>query len=172
MRALLWIVAALALLCVAPPAGAQEAINRFDVRIGAERGGGNVVSEAINVTAEGDQIRRGIFRDLPRYYESDGARVRYQYDVLGVSRNGRDEPYETSADGNAFRIRIGDPDVLIEHGAHQYELCYRVRNQVRYFDSYDELYWNVTGTYCAFPIRAARATIVLPAGGRVTQYAD
>lgn len=165
LRALL---AALFALAFASPALAREQINLFDVLVEVERDGDIVVTETINVTAEGDQIRRGIFRDLPRYYERDGDRLRYDYDILSVERDGRRERYETDVDGNAFRVRIGDEDTLLAHGAHEYVIRYRVKNQVRYFDDYDETYWNATGNYWPFPILRARAVIVLPPGARIT----
>jgi uncharacterized membrane protein YgcG len=149
-------------------ASAEERIDRFDVTIDVQKDGDVVVTELIAVTAEGAQIRRGIFRDLPRYFENDGARLAYGYDVLGVKRDGRAEPYSTETEDNAYRIRIGDADVFLEPGPHAYEIRYRVRNQVRYFAGYDEVYWNATGNYWAFPILAARVSVVLPPGARVS----
>jgi uncharacterized membrane protein YgcG len=168
VRALFGALLALLTLAFVAPAMASEQIDRFDVVVNVERSGDIIVTETIDVTAEGVEIRRGIFRDLPRYYETAGDRLRFHYDVLSVKRDGEDERYETSTEGNAFRIRIGDADALLTHGAHEYELRYRVKNQVRYFDSYDELYWNATGNYWAFPIARARASIVLPSGARIT----
>jgi uncharacterized membrane protein YgcG len=162
------LVLALLTLTFTAPALAREQINLFDVAIEVEQDGDIVVTETINVTAEGDQIRRGIFRDLPRFYEGRSGRLAYQYDVLSVERDGAREPHDTDTEGNAFQIRIGDPEVLIEHGAHTYTLSYRVKNQIRYFDGYDEIYWNATGSYWAFPIERARATIVLPPGASIT----
>jgi uncharacterized membrane protein YgcG/predicted nucleic acid-binding protein len=171
MRATFALLAALLVLAVAAPARAAEQISRFDVLVEVETDGDIVVTETLDVVAEGVEIRRGIFRDLPRYYERDGERFLYDYDIVSVRRDGAEDAYETSTEGNAFRIRIGDEDVLLAHGAHAYELRYRVKNQVRYFDAYDEVYWNVTGNYWAFPILEARATVALPPGARVTQTA-
>jgi uncharacterized membrane protein YgcG len=154
------------LLVFSAPAFAIEQINRFDVLIEVERDGDIVVTETLDVTAEGVEIRRGIFRDLPRYYEN-GARYVYDYDVLSVTRDGQDEPYDTGTEGNAFRIRMGDEDVFLQNGPHRYELRYRVANQIRYFDDHDEIYWNATGNYWSFPIENARATIVLPPGAAI-----
>ena len=69
----------------------EEVINRFDVAIEVERDGDIVVTETINLTAENFRINRGIFRDLPRYYTQTegGDRLRYEYDVLSVRRDGR-----------------------------------------------------------------------------------
>lgn len=150
---------------------ADEVINRFDVGIKVEKDGDIVVTETINVTVEGREIRRGIFRDLPRYFDSDGDKLRYDYDVLSVQRDGRKEPYETSTEENVWRIRIGDPDVFLTREPHIYVIRYRVKNQIRYFESYDELYWNVTGNYWNFPILTATARVKLPGGAGLVQQA-
>lgn len=153
------------LMLVWPAAAlAAEQINSFDVDIDVQKSGDIVVSETINVTSEGSQIRRGIFRDLPRTYEKNGADLPYSYDVKSVERDGHRESYTIERVGNAFRIRIGDADVFLDNGVHEYEIEYTVKNQVRYFDGYDEVYWNATGNYWNFPITQARAIMRLPGG--------
>ncbi|WP_084420166.1 DUF2207 domain-containing protein [Henriciella litoralis] len=150
-------------------AAAQEEIISYDVAIDVETSGDIIVKETIDLRAEHNAINRGIFRDLPRYFENDGDKLRYDYKVIDVQRDGREEPYETTTEGNAWRIRIGDPDVRIPIGPHTYQIIYRVKNQIRYFDDYDELYWNVTGSYWQFPIQRARARITFPDGARMVQ---
>lgn len=164
MKLLRALFLALIALLFATPALATEQINLFDVAIKVERDGDIVVTETINVRAEGNEIRRGIFRDLPRYYEQDDVRYHYEYDILSIQRDNRREPYDTETEGNAYRIIIGDEDVYLDSGDHTYVIRYRVKNQIRYFPDHDELYWNVTGNYWAFPITQARATITLPRG--------
>ena len=163
---------ALFALLLAPAALAQEQINSFDAAIEVQRDGDVIVTETLRVTSEGQQIRRGIFRDLPRFYvDAENVRLAYGYHVLDIQRDGNDEPYTTETDGNAFRIIIGDEDVFLNNGVHTYVIKYEVKNQIRYFDSYDEIYWNVTGNNWNFPIAQARATFTLPAGANVTQTA-
>ena len=167
-----YLLGALAACLIVLAAGAEEKINRFDVGIEVRQNGDILVTETINVAVEGRDIRRGIFRDLPRYYADDlkpGDKLPYQYDVRRVRRDGRKEPYTIEHDGNAYRIRIGDADVLLDYGAHTYVIEYEVKNQIRYFDDHDELYWNVTGNYWLFPIEEALARITLPDGARVTE---
>ncbi|MDX2274052.1 MAG: DUF2207 domain-containing protein [Hyphomonadaceae bacterium] len=159
---------ALIALLFAAPAYAAEQINRFDVVIDVETDGDIFVTENINVTAEGNAIRRGIFRDLPRYYEREGERLPYEYEIESVERDGQSEPYDTTQEGNAFRIRIGEEDTFLDYGPHAYVIRYRVNNQVRYFADYDEIYWNATGNYWAFSIVRASATVNLPPGARIT----
>ena len=164
-------VLALSFLLWPAVAIAAERISDFDVTIDVAKSGDIAVTEKISVVAEGYQIRRGIFRDLPRSYEKGGRRYPFVYDVRRVMRDGKKEPYAIEKSGNAFRIRIGDKKVFLDRGPHHYEIVYNVKNQVRYFDDYDELYWNVTGTYWAFPIDHAIARIRLPDGAQATRKA-
>lgn len=166
-----YLLTGLAACLFAFAAAAEEKINRFDVGIDVQRDGDIVVTETIDVTVEGNQIRRGIFRDLPHYYEDDeieGNVLPYQYNVQSVTRDGEREPYQTTVDGNAFRVIIGDEDVFLTYGRHTYVIKYEVKNQIRYFDDHDELYWNITGNYWAFPIEEASARITLPNRAEVT----
>jgi len=172
MKLLRALFVALFALLLAPAALAREEITSFNADIEIQRNGDVIVTETLQVISEGSQIRRGIFRDLPRFYvDADNVRLAYGYRVLDIQRDGHDESYDTSTEGNAFRILIGDEDVLLDNGAHTYVIKYRVRNQIRYFDTYDEIYWNVTGNSWAFPIVHARATFTLPPGADATQTA-
>ncbi len=147
---------------------AAEEISQFDVAIEVETNGDIIVTETINVISEGNQIRRGIFRDLPRLHTQNGVEVPNRYDVLSIRRDGESEPYKKSTVGNAVRLRIGEAEIFLDNGPHVYEIRYRAKNQVRYFEGYDEIYWNATGNYWAFPIKKARATIRLPQGSQIT----
>jgi len=168
-----YLLSAIAACLLVLAASAEEKINHFDVGIQVEQDGDIVVTETINVAVEGNEIRRGIFRDLPRYYADDaidGNKLPYQYKVLRVRRDGQREPYDVSTDGNAYRIQIGDPDVFLDYGDHTYEIEYRIKNQIRYFNDQDELYWNATGNYWLFPIEEASARITLPKGAQVVGH--
>lgn len=145
-------------------ARAEERIANFDVTIETQKDGDILVTEKIAVLSEGYQIQRGIFRDLPRTYLKGARTLPYKYDVKSVTRDGNKEPFAIESDGNAYRIRIGDADVYLTNGRHIYEIAYEVQNQVRYFADYDEIYWNATGNYWAFPIDRASARIILPGG--------
>jgi uncharacterized membrane protein YgcG len=176
MRAVL----ALLLALIALPVLAQdsqsedttERITSFDSDITVARNGTLSVTETIAVYANGEQIRHGIYRDFPtRYTDKNGANVHVRFDVTRVTRDGHDEPYATESIDNGMRVKIGDKDTLIETGPHTYTLSYMTARQIGFFDTYDELYWNVTGNGWIFPIEKASATIHLPAGARIMQNA-
>ena len=152
-------------------ATAEEEIRSFDVVIDVERDGDIVITETIAVNVEGRDIRRGIFRDLPaEYADPDGTgTLPYQYKILSVRKDGVREPYERERNGNAMQIRIGDPDRYLDYREHVYEIRYRVKNRIRYFDDYDELYWNVTGSYWLFPIQSASVSVTFPDNPRLKE---
>jgi uncharacterized membrane protein YgcG len=155
------LLAALALLVPGAAAADERILSwRSDIDIRAD--GALDVTETIRVTVEGNQISRGIYRDFPTTYERDGRRVRVGFDVQGVARDGRPEPYATETAGNGKRVRIGDAEVYLPYGEHTYVIRYTTTRQLGFFDGYDELYWNVTGNGWAFPIDRAEAHIRLP----------
>jgi len=143
-------------------AWAEEKITSYDVKIDIQQDADFIITESINVISEGRNIRRGIFRDLPRFKLDDGAKIPYQYKILSVTRNERAEPFNQSSQNNAKQIRIGDPEYYLPRGPHNYVITYEVKNEIRYFDDFDEVYWNAIGTYWDFPIDKATATIRFP----------
>ena len=161
MRALLAIF--LALIALADPARAEERILRFASEVQVRPDSALDVTETIEVRAENVRINRGIYRDFPtRYRRRDGSRVRVGFELVSVSRNGLPEPSSLEPVANGVRIRIGDPERLIEPGDHRYVIRYHTTRQIGRFGDFDELYWNVTGNGWVFPIDLAEAQIRLP----------
>jgi uncharacterized membrane protein YgcG len=164
MSALRRCAVALALLLAASaPASAVERIIQFISDVTVLREGELIVVETIRVEAEGNVIRRGIFRDFPTVYRRpDGTRVEVGFHVESVTRNGTTENFALERLSNGIRVRIGSADRTIPRGQHTYVLRYRTTRQIGFFGDYDELYWNVTGTGWVFPIDMAEARITLP----------
>lgn len=151
---------------------AAEVINSFASDIVLDKSGAMTVTEAITVNAEGNRIRRGIFRDFPlTLKDADGRTVRVDFDVVSVTRDGGDEPWRTESISGGIRIYAGAEDVMLSYGRHQYVFTYRTNRQIRYFPEHDELYWNVTGNGWIFPILSATASVKLPEGVSATDTA-
>ncbi|WP_029076456.1 DUF2207 domain-containing protein [Kaistia adipata] len=153
------------LLALAPlaTAKAEERILRFVSDVDVQRNGDLLVTETIRVQAEGDEIRRGILRDFPTTYRDErGASVVVGFDVESVTRDGKDEPFAIESLANGKRVRIGSGDTLLDYGPHDYVIRYRTTRQIGFFDDFDELYWNATGTGWTFPIDVAETRITLP----------
>lgn len=127
------------------------------------------VTETITIRAEGERIRRGIYRDFPtRYRDAYGNSHEVAYEPLAVLRNDAREDFHTTETANGIRTYFGHPDRLLAPGIHTYTFRYRANRMLGFFDGYDELYWNVTGHEWAFPIDKASATVVLNFGGEPT----
>ncbi len=156
------LAAALSLLVVTP-ALAEERITNFVSDVQVQPDGALDVVETISLVSEGREIQRGIQRDFPtRYPGMIGGRVETGFDVVEVERDGRPEPYRLIGMHNGQRVRIGDADTLLPQGDHVYRIHYRTTRQLGYYRSFDELYWNATGTGWTFPIERAEARITLP----------
>ncbi|MGE8102934.1 DUF2207 domain-containing protein [Allorhizobium sp. NPDC080224] len=128
------------------------------------------VTETITVNAEGNEIRRGIFRDFPLYgRDARGLRQKVDFELISVARDGRPEASRTETVSGGIRIYTGSADVFLQPGEYTYTIAYRTGRQIRYFDDHDELYWNVTGNGWLFPIDRAGATVTLPEGALPTR---
>ncbi|MBW3096966.1 DUF2207 domain-containing protein [Pseudohoeflea coraliihabitans] len=167
------LLAGLLLICLAAgPAAAREAIEHFHAKILVLADGTLDVTETIRVRAEGRDIRRGIYRDIPvSHTDERGLRFDKGFEILAVSRNGDPEPHHIEWPGRFLRLYIGEEDTLLPPGSHTYSIRYQTTRQLRYFEDFDEIYWNVTGNFWAFPILAASAEIILPAGATAERLA-
>lgn len=70
-----------------------------------------LVNETIKVRAQGQDIKRGIYRDLPTRYEGEKTPV----SILSVTRNGRAIPYSTEMVNGQKRVYLGNMDQKIKH---------------------------------------------------------
>ncbi len=153
----------LLLIWMACGAQAEEVIRDYHADITVFPDASIEVTETITVNAEGNQIRRGIFRDFPLYaQDARGFRQKVDFELLSVERDGQPEANHTESITGGIRIYAGSGDVFLQPGEYTYTITYRTGRQIRYFDDHDELYWNVTGNGWLFPIDRAGATVTLP----------
>lgn len=153
----------LALICAALPTSAREQILNFHSDILVQADGTLDVTETIEVRAEGQNIRRGIYRDFPtRYRNRHGDQVVVDFEVVGVERDGKAEPWFTEELANGIRMNTGNDRFLPTPLTTSYRIRYRTSRQLGFFKEHDELYWNVTGTGWIFDIAVASARVQLP----------
>ncbi|GEO85059.1 MULTISPECIES: DUF2207 domain-containing protein [Alphaproteobacteria] len=173
MKAMLGLLTAVFLvLAAAGQSLAAEVIRDYHADIAVSSDATLTVTETITVRAEGQEIKRGIFRDFPLYAEdADGRRVEVDFNLLSVERDGEPEDYHTESITGGIRIYAGSADVFLDPGDYTYTITYTTGRQIRYFDDHDELYWNVTGNGWRFPILKASALVTLPGGATPTRTA-
>ncbi|MBJ6980035.1 DUF2207 domain-containing protein [Luteimonas sp. MC1895] len=157
-----WLLA-VALALSAAQAAAAERILAYDSVVEVRADGALDVTERIRVRAEGDAIRRGIYRDFPtRYTDRHGNNVVVGFDVVGVERDGRAEPWFTERESNGVRVSTGNDTLLPVPLDTTYTLRYRTTRQLGFFESHDELYWNAIGHGWDFPVETASVEVRLP----------
>ncbi len=153
---------------------ADERILDFHSDITVKQDGWIEVTETIRVRAEGDRIRRGIYRDFPtEYFDKLGNRYVVDFQPFAVLRNDAREPFKIVDYRNGVRTYFGRSDRFIDHGIHTYHFRYRAFRMLGFFEQHDELYWNVTGFDWAFPIDRGSASVRfdfdVPAGNIATE---
>jgi len=146
---------------------ADEAIEQFSSAVELSKDGSMQVTETIRVRGENRQIRRGIYRDFPLVFRDANNRERkVSFEVVSVTRDGQPEDYRLDSASRATRLYIGNANRFLGPGTFTYRITYRTDRQIRFFDTHDELFWNVTGNFWDFPILNSSAEFLLPDGAR------
>ena len=167
-------IACFVLFCITAQyhnACAQEQIDRFDSTVTINKDGSMHVREVIVVHAEGNQIKKGIYRELPLLYsgpaEYSGT---VPFTVTSASMDGTPlNPVETETRGDYIRVLMRGKQPLAT-GQHRFELEYDTSLHLRFYESNGELNWNATGVW-GFSIHKASCRIILPKGVNVQQTA-
>jgi hypothetical protein len=157
------------LLALAATASAQPRnwrVADFKDTISIAADGTALVSEKITLVFVGEW--HGIHRTIPVEYPGpQGTNYTLFLNVLSVEdENGNKLKYDSSKSGAYRDLKIYIPGAV--DTTRVVKIDYSVRNGVRFFDSYDEFYWNVTGNDWPVPIAHASAFVTLPenaAGG-------
>jgi uncharacterized membrane protein len=134
------------------------------IAIGSD--GTALVSEKITLVFAGQW--HGIHRTIPVEYPGPhGTNYTLFVEVRSVTdENGNKLKFESSKSGDFRDLKIYIPGAV--DATRVVNIDYSVRNGVRFFDNYDEFYWNVTGNDWPVPIDHASAFVTLPenaAGG-------
>ncbi len=145
-----------------------EKILNYDIQIEVHTDRSITVTEYIEVNVTGDQIKRGITRNLPTRRNLNEESVKMKYQIIEVKKNGATEPYRKTSE-QGLMLYLGQKDVLLDPGVYQYKIKYRVADQIGFFDDYDEIYWNAIGNDVKFDIEQASCRIQLPAEAEIMQ---
>ncbi|WP_428897332.1 DUF2207 domain-containing protein [Parelusimicrobium proximum] len=149
-----------------PSFAQRERIYEFSSHMTVSADSSAVITERITLYADHQEIRRGIYRVLPRTFQDNKIKGYMNYTVLSLKRNGLAEPYFTEREGNNLAVGFGN-DNYLDRGIHTYELTYKIDKAVGFFEDSDEIYWNVTGNDWDFIIDKADFSLTLPAGAEV-----
>jgi len=135
-------------------------ITDFKDSIAVNADGSALVSEKITLAFVGEW--HGIHRTIPIEYPGPhGTNYTLFVDVQSVTDEGGNKlKYESKKTGAYRDLKIYIPGAV--DTTRVVNIDYTVRNGIRYFDGYDEFYWNITGNDWPVPIDHASAFITFP----------
>lgn len=135
-------------------------ISDYSSSILIEENGTAVLTERITCVFVGEY--HGIYRRIPIEYPGpNGSNYTLFLEVLKVEdENGNKLETKISNKGEYRQLQIFIPNAV--DATKQVAITYRVLNAIRYFDDYDEFYWNVTGNDWPVPIDHAGAVVTVP----------
>src|SRR6202167_5691204 len=153
-------LATVLVLAASPGFARSWHVSNFQDTITVNPDGSAMVNETITLDFVGEF--HGIHRTIPIEYPGpNGTNYRLFVKVLSVTdENGAKLRYDSSNKGDYRDLTIYIPNAV--DTTRTVEIAYRVRNGTRFFDQYDEFYWNVTGNDWPVPIDHAAATVHLP----------
>ena len=149
------------ILLLAVPLHAKSwRIADYQDTIGINQDGRAVVRERITLVFIGEW--HGIHRTIPLDYPGPrGTNYRLFVDVRSITDgSGARLKYESHASNGDRDLKIYLPDAV--DTTKTVQIDYAVRNGIRFFDNYDEFYWNVTGNDWTVPIDHAGAFVNFP----------
>jgi uncharacterized membrane protein YgcG len=145
---------------------AAERIPSFEAHIAVQTNATIEVEERVVYDFD-TTPQHGIFRAIPFSYQA--GRQTYTADISSVlvtNDAGEPLPFTESRGNGELTIKIGDPEKTVV-GQQVYRISYVVRGPFLYFDDYDELYWNITGSWPKNSIATSSVLIDLPVGASV-----
>jgi uncharacterized membrane protein len=111
----------------------------------------------------GSQQKHGIYRYIPYKYKQNDGKTRLT-PITNISVKNESQvsyKFEKSTNNDFLELKIGDANKYVT-GLKTYIISYKVDGAINYFDSQDELYWNVTGNGWKVPIDRVSVNLKLP----------
>jgi uncharacterized membrane protein len=157
----LWTALLLAVLFISTlPASARSyRISKFISNIHVEDDGSALITEQITFVFVGSF--QGIYRDIPVDYPGpNGSNYSLFLKVISVTSDGTPLKFKKQTTDHYLKLKVFVPGAV--DTTKTVDIEYAVPNGTKFFDSYDEFYWNVTGNDWPVPIDYAAATVYLP----------
>lgn len=148
----------------------EERILDYHTKIEVNTDRSILVTETIKIHAEGRVFRRGITRFLPSTRYLNDRLINVHYNIKSIEKDGRNEPYHSESQGRGSVLYIGQKEVFLRPGDYIYTIQYRVKDQIGFYNDYDEIYWNAIGTENQISCDRASAEVILPKGTEIIQH--
>lgn len=120
------------------------------------------INETVVVIANGEKLRNGLSRSIPKYSTSrTNIRNKVDLNLISVTVNGQDIPYQAEEIGDKILL-TPKQNYTLEPGIYTYQFNYILDRHLWYYDKFNEFYWDVTGSSWNLVIASAGASISLP----------
>ena len=120
------------------------------------------IKETVNVIANGEKLKHGLSKALPKYSTSrTGVRNRTIPYLNGVKVNGVAIDYKIK---DAYDRYLITPKFQydLQPGIYTFEFDYMLDRKLWYYDQFNEFYWDATGSFWNLVVARAVATVRLP----------
>lgn len=120
------------------------------------------ISETIMVVANGEKLKNGLARVIPRFSTSrEGISNKIDINLVSVDINGQDIPHKLEERDKKIYI-TPKQEYNLNPGIYTYTFNYVIDRQLWEYDNFKEFYWDVTGSSWNLVIARAGASISLP----------
>ncbi len=120
------------------------------------------ISETITVVANGQKLKNGLSRAIPKYSVSrNGIRNKIALTIDIVEINGQEYPHKLEEKDDRIYI-VPAQDYVLDPGVYTYTFNYIIDRKLWEYDDFKEFYWDVTGSSWNLVISRAGASIKLP----------
>ncbi len=122
------------------------------------------VDEEVVVIANGEKLKNGLVKLMPKYTTSR-SKVKKKLDItlLSVTVNGEEVPYRLTEIGNNILFEPKRVQTL-ETGVYTYRFKYLLNRKLWYYDEFTEFYADITGSYPNLVVASANAIVSVPDG--------
>ena len=122
--------------------------------------------ERIYVVANGEKLKKGLVRAIPKYSTSRaGERNRIDINLISVRMNGKEVAYKLK-ETNTDILIVPKNEKILTPGVYTYEIEYMIDRRLWRYDEFNEIYWDITGSNWNLVIARAGATLKLPNGNK------
>lgn len=122
------------------------------------------VQEDITVVANGQKLKHGLTKVLPKYSTSRaGVKKKLDIQLLSVALNGSELPYMLEEIGDYIYIKPRH-EYILQPGVYTYTFKYLLDRKLWYYDDFSEFYWDAAGSYLNLVITSANAIVAIPDG--------
>lgn len=140
-------------------------IKDFEIEIRVNKDSSLLITERITADCGNLPEKHGIFRVLPTQTETEEGVFKTPIKLISITDfDSNSYKYQTIRDSSSKTItwKIGDKNVTVQ-GENDYKIVYKVKNAVRFQNKdFDELYWNLIGSFWELSIDQFSARIVFP----------